>query len=101
MLAAISGGTLTIRAEPGTGSPKRVEISVEDQGTGIEPEKLERLFEPYFSTKETGTGLGLAISRQAVEEHGGRMEVESRVGVGTRMTIILPVGDARRDSEKD
>ena len=96
-----SGGTLTIRAEPGTGSPERVEISVEDQGTGIEPEKLERLFEPYFSTKETGTGLGLAISRQAVEEHGGRMEVESRVGVGTRMTIILPAGDVRQNSEKD
>jgi signal transduction histidine kinase len=52
-----------------------------------------RLFEPYFSTRDAGTGLGLAIARRAVEEHGGRIEVESAPGHGACFHVFLPVGD--------
>ena len=55
------------------------------------PENLEKIFEPYFSTKETGTGLGLAIVHKIVEHHGGKIEVESETGIGTKFTVELLV----------
>lgn len=69
-----------------------VAIAVADDGPGIRPEDLPRLFEPYFTTKEAGTGLGLAISERIVKEHGGRIEVESRLGQGATFTVRLPAG---------
>lgn len=63
-------------------------LRVSDQGQGVED--VERLFEPYYTTKAKGTGLGLLIARQIVEEHGGRIAVESRVGHGTEVLIALP-----------
>ncbi|HEX2831369.1 MAG TPA: ATP-binding protein [Thermoanaerobaculia bacterium] len=68
----------------------RVTIAVEDNGPGVEPELLPRIFDPYFSTKTTGTGLGLAIARKAIEEHGGRIHAEN-VHPGLRVVIQLPV----------
>ncbi len=65
-----------------------VHLRVRDQGQGVED--VERLFEPYYTTKAKGTGLGLLIARQIVEEHGGRIAVESRVGHGTVVLIALP-----------
>ncbi len=65
-----------------------VVISVRDEGPGIED--VERIFEPHYTTKVKGTGLGLAIARQIVEEHGGRIAVESEVGRGARVTIEIP-----------
>ena len=67
-----------------------LEIAVIDEGPGVED--VDRIFEPYYTTKVKGTGLGLAIARQIVEEHHGRMAVESRVGVGTTVRILLPAG---------
>ena len=66
----------------------RIEIS--DTGSGIPSENLSKIFEPYFSTKETGTGLGLAIVQKIVEVHGGTIEVESKEGEGTKFTVKLP-----------
>jgi signal transduction histidine kinase len=66
-----------------------VVIDVSDQGPGVED--VERIFEPYYTTKVKGTGLGLAIARQIVEEHHGRITVESRLGHGTTVRIHLPV----------
>jgi signal transduction histidine kinase len=71
--------------------PAWVEISVRDEGPGIAPHVLEKLFVPFFTTKPTGTGLGLAISQRAVEEMGGRIEVLSRPGSGSTFTVVLPL----------
>ena len=61
-----------------------------DTGAGIPEDILDRIFEPYFSTKEAGTGLGLPIARKIVEDHGGAVRLESEVGRGTRVTVLLP-----------
>ncbi len=85
------GGTITLRTA--MRDPEHVTIEVGDNGHGIPAEVLPRIFDPFFTTKEVGkgTGLGLSISYQIVERHGGRLEVESTPGVGTRFTIVLPV----------
>jgi signal transduction histidine kinase len=67
-----------------------VEITVADDGPGIPPDKLERIFEAYFTTKEKGTGLGLAIVKHNVELYGGTVKVESVLGQGAKFTVSLP-----------
>lgn len=69
---------------------ENVKIEIKDTGSGIDEEHLEKIFEPYFSTKETGTGLGLAIVKKIVEVHNGTIDVESSSGDGTKFTIKLP-----------
>jgi two-component system, NtrC family, sensor histidine kinase HydH len=69
-------------------------LRVSDTGPGIDPARLERIFEPFVSTKGTGMGLGLAICREIVEAHGGVLEVESDVGVGTTFTLRIPLEHA-------
>jgi signal transduction histidine kinase len=71
-----------------------VRFYVSDTGPGIAAEDLPRIFEPYFTSKEGGTGLGLAIARRIAEEHGGRLEAESRPGAGATFTLELPVATA-------
>ena len=68
-------------------------ISVIDNGIGIPPENLTRIFDPFFTTKPEGkgVGLGLAVSYGIVEAHGGEIDVESKVGVGTTFTVRLPL----------
>lgn len=65
-------------------------VGIKDRGCGISEEDLSRIFEPYFTTKETGTGIGLATCREIIESHRGRIVVESTVGVGTEFIIFLP-----------
>jgi signal transduction histidine kinase len=67
-----------------------VDISVTDNGSGIDSEMLDRLFEPFFTTKSDGTGLGLAITKKIIEGHGGVIRVESRAGEGTIVRVRLP-----------
>jgi signal transduction histidine kinase len=67
-----------------------VSIAVTDSGAGMDRETLDKLFEPYFSTKNTGTGLGLAIARRTVTDHGGRIGAVSAPGEGTTVTMVLP-----------
>jgi signal transduction histidine kinase len=68
-----------------------VDIRFQDTGTGIAPEHLSQVFEPYFTTKDVGIGLGLALTKQIVEEHGGRIELTSEPGQGTLVRIRLPI----------
>ena len=90
------GGTVRLRVET-AGGGRRVEISVTDNGVGIAPGDLRRIFEPFYSTKsgpdaagQGGTGLGLSVCRDIVEAHHGRIRAESRPGQGSTFTIILP-----------
>jgi len=81
------GGHLSIRISP---EDKMVSVEVTDTGGGISPENISKIFEPYFSTKETGTGLGLAIVHKIVDIHNGTIDVESAEGNGTKFTVRLP-----------
>ena len=83
------GGHLNIRITPGEGG-ECVYFEVSDTGNGITDGNLSKIFEPYFSTKETGTGLGLAIVHKIVELHNGSIFVESKMGEGTKFTVRLP-----------
>ena len=65
-------------------------IEISDSGVGMGRETLDRIFEPYFSTKEVGTGLGLSIAKKIVEDHSGKIEVSSKKNAGTKITIVLP-----------
>ena len=82
------GGRVLIKLSNSGDNSVKVEIS--DTGCGIAAEDISKVFEPYFSTKETGTGLGLAIVKKAVDDHGGTINVASKQGSGTTFTIILP-----------
>jgi signal transduction histidine kinase len=66
-------------------------IVIRDTGSGMSRETIERIFDPYFSTKDSGTGLGLPIAKKIIEEHGGTIHVSSEPGVGTTVTIELPI----------
>ena len=69
----------------------RVRIRVRDNGAGIRPEEIDRIFNPFFTTKDEGTGLGMAISKKVVEAHEGSIDVSSKVGEGTEFIIALPL----------
>ena len=84
-----AGGTLTLRTRRQNGA---VLLEISDTGEGLTPEERERLFTPYYTTKQNGTGLGLAIVQSVVSDHGGRISVESERGRGTTFRIELPTG---------
>lgn len=70
-----------------------VEITVEDSGSGISPEVLPKIFDPYYTTKKTGSGLGLAVVYSIIKNHDGRIFVDSEPGKGAKFTILLPAAD--------
>lgn len=90
------GGHLRLEVRP-AGEDGLVELRVSDTGQGIPPERLRLIFEPFYTTKEPddgghgGTGLGLSVCRQIIEQHNGRVRVESLVGKGSTFTVKLPV----------
>jgi len=86
--AMTQGGTLTLTT---LAEPDGVWVHVADTGGGIPQEKINRIFQPYFTTKEKGSGLGLMIVQRIVREHGGRIELESNTGEGTTFRIWFPL----------
>jgi signal transduction histidine kinase len=105
------GGAIRIAAarRPGNGAGE-AEISVADDGPGIPPDVVPRIFDPFFTTKDVGqgSGLGLSIVHGIVERHGGRIRVDSQIGVGTTFTITLPLAagtgassEAAREASRD
>jgi signal transduction histidine kinase len=81
------GGTIVVS----TGSTDGfVELAVTDDGPGIDPERVSKVFDPFFSTRDEGTGLGLTIVHRIVDEHDGHIEVSSERGVGTTFRVSLP-----------
>jgi PAS domain S-box-containing protein len=98
------GGTITISAEnavveQGDGLPlkpgKYIKISIADRGSGMSEEIISKIFDPYFSTKETGSGLGLAISYSIVKKHDGHISLQSKKGAGTTFYIFLPASQRK------
>ncbi|NQT91210.1 MAG: hypothetical protein HQ559_00500, partial [Lentisphaerae bacterium] len=102
------GGTITVstnEASPGIGAGQGdgnaaswIEVSVQDTGTGIVHEDLDRIFDPFFTTKSGGTGLGLSVAHGIIQEHGATVEVDSQIGRGTTfcsMFPLVPEGDVR------
>ena len=75
-----------------------VHFAIRDSGTGIPPELIERLFEPFVTTKPDGLGLGLSISRTIVAAHGGRLWAENNPDGGATMHVLLPVAEPARDT---
>lgn len=90
-----NGGRVTVQVDKSMDD--WVCISIADEGTGIPEEKLKSIGRPFYTTKERGTGLGLMVSFKIVEEHGGKIDIESEVGVGTTFKIYLPI--ARKEDE--
>jgi len=84
------GGAIVVASD---GDSRRLAIEVRDTGRGIEPDHLPRIFDLYFTTKAEGTGVGLAVTQQIVAAHGGTIEVDSRPGAGTTMTVHLPAAE--------
>ena len=87
MDAMLNGGTLTLRTRRHDGGAI---IEVADTGSGLTPEECERIFTPYYTSKQHGTGLGLAIVQSVVSDHGGRISVQSEPGQGTTFVIEMP-----------
>jgi signal transduction histidine kinase len=83
------GGTMRIQAHLDN-NPNYITIRFIDQGCGIAPERLPKLGEPFYSTKEKGTGLGLMVCYRIIEAHGGFMEIRSKLEEGTTVEITLP-----------
>jgi signal transduction histidine kinase len=90
--AMTRSGTLTLQTgESGDG----VWLSVSDTGGGIPQEQINRIFEPFYTTKKKGSGLGLMIVQRIVRAHGGKIELESRIGHGTTFRIWLPLHERK------
>ncbi|MCL6636431.1 MAG: PAS domain S-box protein [Alicyclobacillus sp.] len=87
MEAMPGGGEVTVRLSSARGE---VRVDVEDNGTGMPPEVVDRLGDPFFTTKPGGTGLGWMVTRRIIEHHRGEIAVESSLGAGTRVTVRLP-----------
>ena len=90
MQAVPNGGTVTIRSGV-TPADSTARVAISDTGPGIPAEHLDRVFEPYFTTKEGGTGLGLALARKIVEEHQGTIRAENAPGGGATFVVTLPI----------
>jgi signal transduction histidine kinase len=93
MAAMNGGGVLTLKTE---GRDGEIQISVSDTGIGISEENISKIFEPYFTTKETGSGLGLTLIFKIVREHRGDISVKSKEGEGTSFKITLPIPQKER-----
>jgi two-component system, NtrC family, sensor histidine kinase HydH len=96
-LDAKGGGEVIVRARV---KGDLLGLEVIDTGSGIAAANHDRMFRPYFTTKQKGTGMGLAMVRRIVEEHGGQITFESEEGKGTRFVILLPVDPEKRGSLK-
>lgn len=84
-----TGGTVTLSLERPTDT--EVAVHVIDEGCGIPEELIGKIGEPFFSMKETGTGLGMMVCHKIIQDHRGRLEIQSEVGAGTDMSVVLPI----------
>jgi two-component system sensor histidine kinase HydH len=95
--ATSPGGTVTVKTRSSGGA---AEVAVIDRGAGIEGKNLNNIFNPFFTTKPAGVGLGLAIVSKIVDEHGGKITVESEAGKGSIFRVLLPMEPVSAESSK-
>jgi len=97
------GGSISIATRPYAKDQggQFVQVEIRDTGVGIPKENIDHIFDPFFTNKDEGSGLGLSISHQIVQEHGGHITVESKVGVGTAFFINIPIGKPARQDVTD
>jgi signal transduction histidine kinase len=98
-----SGGRIAVGAAPwprsSPGGTRWAQVRIEDTGAGIPPEQMRRIFDPFYTTKRDGTGLGLAICHGIIEQHQGEIQLESEVGVGTAVSLRLPLLEGKSEGE--
>jgi signal transduction histidine kinase len=92
------GGRLKLSGKIPTGN-QWIQLSIQDSGIGIPPEDMDKLFDPFFSNREGGIGLGLSIAHRIIDQHHGRIEVESTPDKGTLFTIWLPLEQRNQDAD--
>ena len=92
------GGKLTVQAST---SRHNLNLTIRDEGVGIDPDNISRIFEPYFTSKANGSGLGLSIARRIVEAHDGNLSVTSEVGQGSSFHVTLPISGVKPISLHD
>jgi signal transduction histidine kinase len=95
--ATDAGGKVTVSTSL-VAEAESVELAVSDSGKGIPEEDMGKIFDPFFTTRESGTGLGLAITHGIIEQHGGTIKVDSKLGQGTTFTIRLPYNHGGNDA---
>jgi signal transduction histidine kinase len=93
--ASPQGGAVTVKTRAAAGT---VEVAVIDRGVGIEPQQRDSIFNPFFTTKPEGVGLGLAIVSKIVDEHGGKITVESEPGKGSVFHVLMPSAGAKGEA---
>jgi len=84
------GGALRVGSHADEESPENIAVFVQDDGTGLSSEEIDRIFDPFYTTKPGGVGLGMTIVHRIVASHGGTIDVRSGNGKGTMVTILLP-----------
>src|ERR1700728_727520 len=96
-----AGGTLTVRVRSvHTAGDEGIAVDIIDTGEGMDAAVRRRAKDPFFTTRPSGTGLGLAIVDRIVDAHGGRLEIDSRAGEGTKVTVHLPMGSGEPPSSR-
>lgn len=102
MEAMPNGGVISVNCRNVyLGKDKYIQINIRDNGPGIPKENLDRIFDPYFSTKKTGSGLGLAVTFSIIQKHDGKIDVISKPGKGTEFIIHIPVHDSLHEEKKE
>lgn len=91
-------GQLQISTEVEINNDREITICFKDNGSGMTPDVVKQIFEPFFTTKQSGTGLGMMISEKIIKEHGGSIQISSKVGIGTEVSISLPYRDRKKIS---
>jgi signal transduction histidine kinase len=93
-MSAVDVGPRELTISTANNNPGGVLVTVRDSGPGVAPENIERLFEPFYTTKATGMGMGLSICRTIIEAHGGRLWASANVPRGTMFQFTVPVYSA-------
>jgi len=101
LFITLENADISAEFPPGLKQGRYIKVTVQDEGTGIDPKHLNRIFDPYFSTKQAGSGLGLATVFSIIKKHGGHITADSKLGNGATFTLYLPASESRQFHEAE